>query len=146
MTTLNVHPGVDAGAFPGLASAPTPAQAGAVLASVAAPAVPAAPTPSQSIIAAAAEARRITDARGRVLTLRKLAPLDKMRLFGAAGSELSTNPMYMGYAMLAAHVAAINDEAIGIPTSKLKLEALVHRFTEEDFEAIGEAFRPVDAA
>jgi hypothetical protein len=74
---------------------------------------------------------------GNVYTLRRLAPVQRMKLFAAIGPELSGNGPYLGYAAIACCVASINGESIAFPTTRRDLEAVVSRISEDDFTAIG---------
>ena len=66
-------------------------------------------TPSARLIAAAQAAPDATDAAGRRIALRRLTALDKLRLYKAAGPALAQNAPWMGVALLAASVTAIDD-------------------------------------
>ena len=66
-------------------------------------------TPSASIIQAAAVTETVVDGRGRRLTVRRLAALDRLRLFKAAGPVLAQNSPWLGMALIAISVVAIDD-------------------------------------
>ena len=60
-------------------------------------------TPTQSFVAAAEHIRDITDASGRILTIRRPSTLDRLHLFKAVGPTLAANDRYLGLAMLGVH-------------------------------------------
>ncbi len=97
------------------------------------------PTPSARVIATAQAAPMVTDAKGRRLHLRKLTALDKLRLFKAAGSGLAQNQPWLGMAVLAASVAAIDDVPVPQPANEQQVEALVARLGDAGIAAIGAA-------
>ena len=96
-------------------------------------------TPSMSIIAAATNERVVTDASGRRLGLRQLTALDKLRLFKAAGPELAQNDAWLGMAMLANSVTAIDDIPMPSATNELQIEAIVGRLGDVGISAVADA-------
>ena len=96
-------------------------------------------TPSARLIAAGQAAPSVTDAQGRRLQLRRLTALDKLRLFKAAGPGLAQNQPWLGMAVLAASVAAIDDVPVPQPASEQQVEALVARLGDAGIAAVGEA-------
>ncbi len=95
--------------------------------------------PSARVIAAAQAAPCVTDAQGRRLQLRKMTALDKLRLFKAAGPVLAQNQSWLGMAVLAASVAAIDDVPVPAPASEQQVEALVGRLGDAGIAAVGVA-------
>jgi hypothetical protein len=87
-------------------------------------------SPSSRIVADAAAGIIVRDALGRQLSVRRLSALDRLRLFKAVGPELAQNAPYLGMAMLAASVTAIEGQ----------LEALVQRLGDEGLSAAADAF------
>jgi len=79
-----------------------------------------------------------TDTRGRKLLVRRLSPLQRMRLAKLAGTE-SANVGYMGYVVTAASVAAIDDEPEEFPMSIRAVEAMIEQLGDEGLEVVGEA-------
>lgn len=71
--------------------------------------------------------------------LRRLSALDKLRLFKAAGPALAQNGPWMGVALLAASVAAIDDVPVPAPMTEAQIEALVGRLGEEGLAAVADA-------
>ena len=99
-------------------------------------------TPSARLIAAAQAAPEITDAQGRRLALRRLTALDKLRLFKAAGPLLAQNQPWLGMALLAASVAAIDDVPVPPPINEAQIEAMVSRLGDDGIDAIAKALAP----
>lgn len=99
-------------------------------------------TPSEGLLEAASAAREVRDAEGRVLALRRLSALDKLRLFEAAGPELSRNDRWLGMAVLACSVTAIDDVPWPMPASKQGVEAMVQRLGDAGIAAVSEALAP----
>jgi len=93
-------------------------------------------TPSSRLIAAAQAAPEVTDSQGRRIALRRLTALDKLRLFKAAGPGLSQNQPWLGMAVLAASVAAIDDIPVPPPGTEAQIEALVARLGDPGLAAI----------
>lgn len=103
-------------------------------------------TSSQRLLAAAESGEEVRDAQGRVLALRRLSALDKLRLFEAAGPELSRNDRWLGMAVLACSVTAIDDVPWPMPASKQGVEAMVQRLGDDGIAAISEALTPEQGA
>jgi len=101
-------------------------------------------TPSQRLIAAAQAAPDAVDAEGRVLALRRLNALDKLRLFKAAGPVLAHNQPWLGLAILAASVTAIDDVPVPPPSTEAHIEALVARLGDHGLNAIAAALQPAE--
>ena len=86
----------------------------------------------------------LTDATGRVLQVRRPGALDRLRLFKAVGPTLASNERYVGYAMLAMCVSAIDGVPQPTPMNEGQLEALVQRLGDAGMVAIGQGL--ADAA
>ena len=84
-------------------------------------------SPSASILAAAATMDTCHDALGRELTFRHMTALDRLRLFKAIGPVLAQNSPYLGMAMLASTVTAIDGVPIPAPSTEAQLEALIFK-------------------
>lgn len=97
-------------------------------------------TPSGSIVAAAGAARTVTDSEGRRIALRRLNALDKLRLFKAAGPVLAHNQPWLGMAVLAYSVVAIDDIPVPPPLNEQQLEAIVARLGDAGINAVAGAF------
>jgi hypothetical protein len=97
--------------------------------------------PSMRILAAAQEAPIVTDAHGRKLTLQRLDALDKLRLFKAVGPMLAQNQPYLGMALLACSVVAIDDVPCPRPVNETQIEHMVQRLGDAGLAAVADAFR-----
>jgi hypothetical protein len=95
-------------------------------------------TPSQGIVRAANQVTQVTDARGRVIGVKKIGALDRMRMFEAVGAENSKNEPYLGYASLAFHVGSIDGDPVTRPGTKAQLEALIQRLDDDGMNAVAE--------
>lgn len=93
-------------------------------------------SPTASIIASAAAEQTVTDAEGRRLALRRLTALDKLRLFKAAGPLLAQNQPWLGMAVIATSVAAIDDVPMPPPVSELQIEAMIGRLGDAGIAAV----------
>jgi hypothetical protein len=93
-------------------------------------------TPSEALLAATQGEEVVRDALGRRLALRRLGALDKLRLFEAAGPVLSGNDRWLGMAVLACSVTAIDDVPWPMPASKQGVEAMVQRLGDDGIAAV----------
>lgn len=84
----------------------------------------------------------VTDSDGRRLDLRTLNALDKLRLFKAAGPVLSRNEPWLGMALLACSVNAIDDVPMPMPADERGIEALVQRLGDAGLAAVAGALAP----
>ena len=91
--------------------------------------------PSEQIVKKASERTTVEDARGRSIAIRKLSPLDRMRMSKAAGAENSTNQPYMLYALVACSVVSVDGNEQIVPTNERQLEAAISLLGEEGYEA-----------
>ncbi len=98
--------------------------------------------PASGIVAAAAAANVATTAEGTRLTLRRLNALDKLRLFKAAGPLLSQNEPWLGMALLASSVVAIDDVPVPLPATEQQIEAMVARLGDAGIAAVAAAMQP----
>lgn len=96
-------------------------------------------TPSARVIAAAQEAAPVVDALGRRLSLRRPTALDKLRLFKAAGPVLAHNQPWLGIALWASCVTAIDDIPVPPPGNEAQIETLVARLGDEGLAAVAAA-------
>jgi len=104
-------------------------------------------SPSISIMQSSLQTEAIVDKRGRRLNVRKLTALDKLRLFKAAGPELSQNQPWLGMAMLASAVVSIDDVPVPTPANEQQIESLIARLGDDGIAAIArsEAFAQEDS-
>jgi len=84
----------------------------------------------------------VQDPQGRRLELRKLTALDKLRLFKAAGPHLAHNQPWLGMAVLACSVAAIDSVPVPMPGTEASIEALVARLGDGGIAAVAAALAP----
>ncbi len=99
---------------------------------------PASGGPTERIVAEARAAMVVVDADGRSLEFRRPGALDRLRLFKALGPVLSGNDRYVGYAMLAYCVTAIEGVPLPAPGTEGQVEALVARLGDAGLAAVGE--------
>ena len=97
-------------------------------------------TPSAQIVAAASATVVLHDADGRELVVRRMTALDRLRLFKAIGPVLSQNNPYLGMAMLAASVVAVDTVPVPPPVTEGQIEALVARLGDVGIAAVAQQF------
>ena len=97
--------------------------------------------PASSIIVGAAAEQFVHTADGVRLTLRRLNALDKLRLFKAAGPTLAQNEPWLGMAVLACSVVAIDDVPVPTPSTEAQIEAMVARLGDTGIAAVAAALR-----
>jgi hypothetical protein len=98
-------------------------------------------TPSASIMAAAAATDTVVAGDGRRFTIRRLTALDRLRLFKAAGPVLAQNPPWLGMALIASSVVAIDDLPMPPPSNELQIEAMIGRLGDVGVEAVAQALQ-----
>jgi hypothetical protein len=79
-----------------------------------------------------------TDSKGRKITVRRLLPVHRLRLFAIAG-ELSKNESWMSLGMLAWAISSIDGEPMQ-PNSIREIEACLSALGDEGLQAAAEAF------
>lgn len=99
-------------------------------------------TPTRQIVATANERLAVTDSTGRMIEVRRPNALDRLRLFKAVGPALAENDRYLGLAMLAVCVTAIDGVPVPAPTTEHQIESLVQRLDDAGLTAIGDALEP----
>ena len=99
-------------------------------------------TPSNSILADSAIIQTIVDADGRHLAVRRLNALDRLRLFKAAGPVLAQNQPWLGMALIACSVSAIDDVPMPQPSTESQIEAMVGRLGDAGIAAVAAALQP----
>lgn len=82
------------------------------------------------------------DNAGRVLTVRSPHALDQLRLFKAVGPILAQNQPYLGMAMVACSVTAIDGVPVPMPGNEHQIEALVQRLGDAGLQAAGAVLEP----
>ena len=96
-------------------------------------------SPSERIVATAGATVRVMDTLGRTMDVRRPGALERLRLFKALGAGLSQNSLYLGYAMLAVCVVAIDDVPVPQPGTTALMEGLIGRLGDEGLVAVGQA-------
>ncbi len=98
--------------------------------------------PSARLVAAAEAVIEVGDRRGRRLSLRRLGALDKLRLFKAAGPMLAQNPPWVGMALLACSVTALDGVPVPAPGNEAQIEGLVQLLGDDGIAAVAAALEP----
>ncbi|WP_026438914.1 hypothetical protein [Acidocella facilis] len=91
-------------------------------------------------------AQSVTDAKGRVIELRRMGVLEQLRLYKVLGPELSENRAYIGLARIAAAVSSVDGVPLPFPGSEAGIEAALERLDEEGVAAVGEALLAAEPA
>lgn len=99
-----------------------------------------APTPTQQMVASKATQATRRDARGRMITVKRLTLLDFYRLTKLLG-EHSATPTTMDLASVAASVVEIDGEVVFFPTGERELEYLMQRLDFDGLTAVSEALK-----
>ncbi len=73
---------------------------------------------------------------GRVVDLREMGALDRLRLFKAAGPDLSRNDAWLSMAFVACAAAAIDGVPLPFPVNEQQVEALVGRLGDASLDEI----------
>ena len=94
--------------------------------------------PSKQIVSQANETLDVRDALGRTLAVRRLGALDRLRLYKAIGPDLAENPPYLGMAMLAVSVMAIDGVPVPQPMTEMQVEAAVQRLGDSGIAAVAD--------
>lgn len=90
-------------------------------------------TPTQKIVRAANDPVEVVDATGRVIVIKKLTPVERLRMLKLIGGQ---NEHYMGMAALAYLVASIDGSPVTKPTSELQIEARIQQLGDDGIDAI----------
>ena len=98
-------------------------------------------TPSTSIMTSASKTETVTDDDGRQLTIRRLTALDRLRLFKAAGPILAQNQPWLGMALIASSVNAIDEVPVPTPANEVQIEAMVARLGDAGISAVAQALQ-----
>lgn len=80
--------------------------------------------------------RTVTDADGRILSVRDLDPVEDLDLYELAGSANSTNPAWLGTAMRVCSVRKIEGHAQPFPKTKDQLKAFMVRLGRVGMNAL----------
>jgi hypothetical protein len=106
-------------------------------------------SPAAKLVAAGGKPVDVADALGRIITLRKPAPLARLDFAKAAGGA-EINQLYLAEVMHLPYVAAIDGVAVATPASDGELRALYARLGDDGNDAaqmgVLEHFMPAPAA
>jgi hypothetical protein len=83
---------------------------------------------------------KVTDTRGRVITLKKPGALAQYRIVETAGTS-AENGTYMSMVLPLIFVTAIDSDPIPQPSTKLQLEALIQQLDEDGIAAVMKGVR-----
>jgi hypothetical protein len=83
----------------------------------------------------------VTDANNRAIEIRRLSAFDRMKLFAAAGAELSENMQWISYALCASAVTAIDGVMEPFPTSQRAIETRVKLLGDAGIECVGRGYK-----
>jgi hypothetical protein len=83
----------------------------------------------------------VTDKRGRKITIRRVGPLLRTRLYKLMGAENSRNIPLLGEYQMAISVVAIDDEQIPFPTAESFISALLDRLDDDGLQAVAKGWR-----
>lgn len=82
--------------------------------------------PAAAVAPAILSSNQVKDAKGRLLTMRELDPVQESRLTVAVGPEMAMNVMYMNlYAFPVAAVAEIDGDEYPVPQNPRQVETLL---------------------
>lgn len=97
--------------------------------------------PTQSVVT-------VTDKQGRSIEVKKLKPIERMRMLQMIGPDNALNGPYLGYATLAFPVTKIDSDALPRPSNLTGIEGIVTKLDQDGLDAVGEAFKELypDAA
>lgn len=80
----------------------------------------------QPAVAAEVKSNQVKDAKGRLITMRELDPVQESRLTVAVGPEMAMNVMYMNlYAFPVAAVAEIGGDDYPVPQNPKQVETML---------------------
>jgi hypothetical protein len=82
----------------------------------------------------------VTDAKGRVIVVRRMNALDRLRVFELIGGENAANEAYLGYSNLAFSVESIDGNPLATPRLKMALEGSVKKLDDHGLAAVAKAF------
>ncbi|MGZ5056413.1 MAG: hypothetical protein ACXWAT_15930 [Methylobacter sp.] len=91
--------------------------------------------PSAQIVKDAAAEVTVTDARGRVLTLKKPGVLAQYRLVEILGDS-AKNEVYMSMVLPLIYVTSIDEDTVYQPSRKSEVEALIQQLDEDGVAAV----------
>jgi hypothetical protein len=99
-------------------------------------------TPSEEILARYKETKKGADALGRVITVRRLRPSQKIAVMRMADSD---KPEIYVPLLVAASVSQINEDMLTFPRSNGELNSVLDRLDQEGLAAAQDAFVALSA-
>lgn len=82
------------------------------------------------------------DARGRKFEIKKIGPLERLKLYELLGPELSENTMYLGNMMTLFALTAFDGEKMPVTgTRKQDLEQLAAKLDDDGVDAVNRLYR-----
>jgi hypothetical protein len=96
-------------------------------------------TPSTKFLQDANLVHTATDVSGRILSFRRPTALDTLRLFRAAGGDLSQNDAWLSMAGIAFAVTNIDGVPVPQPTNVTQIENVVEKLGSDGITAIASA-------
>lgn len=98
-------------------------------------------TPSEQVIEDANRVYHLTDAKGRIIGIRKMGMNVRRRVLKVVSGEMASRPQYLGMVMVAACVVEIDGDEVRLPTTEVQFDALIDRLDDVGFQAIGAAIQ-----
>lgn len=77
----------------------------------------------------------VTDAKGRVISVKEMDPADQLDLFEACAKN-STNQAWVGMALLVCSVTAIDNVPVMMPTNPDQVKALARKLGSDGIAAV----------
>lgn len=98
-------------------------------------------TPTQQIIKQAAKPIQVTDARGRVIRLRKPGILAQFKLVEAVGGKAASNEVYMSMVLPLTYIECIDEAVITLPEDKKDVDWLIELLGDDGISAVIDAIK-----
>ncbi|MDF7658316.1 hypothetical protein PUG81_04990 [Erwiniaceae bacterium L1_54_6] len=93
-------------------------------------------------VVAEVKSNQVKDAKGRLITMRELDPVQESRLTVAVGPEMAMNVMYMNmYAFPVAAVAEIDGEEYPVPMNPKQVETMLAILGKHGLKAVSAYLR-----
>lgn len=82
--------------------------------------------------------KTVTDARGRILALKRPNVLAQYRLVDALGDS-AANRVYLAMCVPVLYLSAIDEQPVSQPSTKREIEALIQRLDDDGLKALNDA-------
>jgi hypothetical protein len=93
-------------------------------------------------VVAEVKSNQVKDAKGRLITMRELDPVQESRLTVAVGPEMAMNVMYINmYAFPVAAVAEIDGEEYPVPMNPKQVETMLAILGKQGLKAVSAYLR-----